>query len=54
MFVNKNYEQLHNKWRTYCCKTHLDWDEDVFSDTIVKVYDNILKKGLNDESDYRY
>ena len=45
--------QLKEKMKAYCYHTKQEWDEDVFSDTIIKCYNAIQKKGsLNDKSDY--
>lgn len=50
-FVNDNYEDLKKKWRKYLYDRQIDFDEDVFSDTILKVYDYIKKNGIKDDSD---
>lgn len=50
-YISAQYERLKNKYRKYCSLNHYDWDEDIFSDTVVKCYDVIEKKGkLNDTS----
>ena len=43
-----NYQLLKNKYRKFCQEKDYDWDEDVFSDTYMKIYETILKKGLLD------
>lgn len=43
--INDNYQLLKNKYRKFCSEKHYDWDEDVFSDTILKCYDAIKRKG---------
>lgn len=49
--VNYNYSSLKNKWKKHLIEKRIDWDDDVFSDTILKVYEYIKKNGLknNDE-----
>ena len=44
-YINDNYQLLKNKYRKFCSEKHYDWDEDVFSDTILKCYDAIQRKG---------
>lgn len=39
------YEELKAKMIGYCSTQKLTWDEDVFSDTIVKCYDTIQRQG---------
>lgn len=49
--ANDKYLDYLKKWRTHIQEKGYDWDEDVFSDTIIKVYDNILKNGIKDDSE---
>ena len=50
-YINNNYILLKNKYRRFCLEKQYDWDEDVFSDTILNCYNAITKKGqLNDTS----
>ena len=52
-FVGENYEKLKYKYYNFCKEKGYNWDEDIFSDTILKVYDSIEKKGgLKDNSQY--
>jgi len=44
-YINDNYQLLKNKYRKFCSEKHYDWDEDVFSDTILKCHDAIQRKG---------
>lgn len=44
-YINDNYQLLKNKYRKFCSEKHYDWDEDVFSDTILKCHDAIKRKG---------
>ena len=51
--INDNYNILKSKYRKFCIEKHYDWDEDIFSDTILKCYDTIVKNdGLVDNSPY--
>lgn len=50
-FVNSNYEKYKKKWAKYLFDRNIVFDEDVFSDTILKVYDFIMKNGINDDSE---
>lgn len=48
-YINDHYTLLKNKYRKFCIEKQYDWDEDVFSDTILNCYNAITKKGqLND------
>lgn len=48
-YINNNYILLKNKYRKFCSEKQYDWDEDIFSDTILNCYNAITKKGkLND------
>lgn len=49
-WVNDNYEYLKSHHQAYCLNTKQKWDEDIFCDTYLKIYDKILKGGLKDES----
>lgn len=48
--IGANYERLKDKFKRFCKNQHYQWNEDVFSDTILKTYELIGKKGLNDLS----
>ena len=50
-FVNDNYNNLKKKWAKYLIDKQIDFDEDVYSETILKVYDYINKNGINDTTD---
>lgn len=43
--INDNYDSLRKRFRNFCIEKHYDWDDDIFSDTIVKCHDAIKKKG---------
>ena len=53
-FINhiaQNYEPLKCKFREFCRLNNLEWNWDIFQDTIVKCHDVIKRKGkLNDTS----
>lgn len=50
-WISLNYTPLKNKYRKYCIDNQYDWDDDVFSDTYLKIYEIILRKGLKDDSE---
>ena len=50
-YVNSNYEKFKKKWAKYLNEKNIKFDEDVYSDTILKVYDYIVKNGIQDDSD---
>lgn len=43
--INDHYNELKNKYWKFCHEKQYDWNEDIFSDTILKCYDCIQKKG---------
>lgn len=48
-YINDHYNVLKHKYRRFCIEKQYDWDEDIFSDTILSCYTAIEKKGkLND------
>ena len=48
-YISQHYDELKCKYRTFCGLNGYHWDEDIYSDTILKCYDAIAKKGkLND------
>ena len=48
-YISEHYNQLKYKYINFCKQHNYQWDEDIFSDTILKCYDAITKKGkLND------
>ncbi len=51
IWFSKKYDYLKNKYRRFCSEKHYDWDDDIFSDTYVKIYDAIERNGLSDYSD---
>lgn len=51
-YINDHYCELKNKYWKFCQEKQYTWDEDIFSDTILKCYDTIAKKGLKDKTAY--
>ena len=45
-WFSTKYEQLKRKYRKFCQEKYYDWDEDIFSDTYLRIYETIKKKGL--------
>lgn len=50
-WVNKNYEEQKSKLKAFCNDKKMEWDEDTFCDTYMKIYEKILKTPLKDDSD---
>lgn len=51
-YINDNYNYLKFKYINFCREHNYVFDEDIFSDTILKCYDAINKKGkLEDTTD---
>ena len=50
-WFGKRYSLLKNKYRRFCSEKQYDWDEDIFSDTYLKIYEKIKKDGLRDTTD---
>ena len=49
--IGKHYNELQCKYKEFCRLNNLDWDWDIFQDTIIKCHDVIKRKGkLNDTS----
>jgi DNA-directed RNA polymerase specialized sigma24 family protein len=51
-WISKHYNQLKNKYWKFCQEKQYTWSEDIYSDTILKVYESIVKRGLKDTTDY--
>lgn len=47
-WIGENYDYQKTKLQKWCSNSKYKWDDDVFSDTIVKVHDYIEKHGLRD------
>lgn len=50
-WFNNNYNKQKNKLIAFCHDKNYQWDEDIFQDCIVKIYDKIIKDGIKDDSD---
>ena len=50
-FANEHYEDYKKKWAKYLYDRQVYFDEDVFSETVLKVYDYINTNGIKDDSD---
>ena len=50
-FVNNNYNNLKKKWAKYLIDRQIEFDEDIYSETILKVYDYISANGIKDYSE---
>lgn len=50
-WVNENYDCLKAKMKAYCANQKKTFDEDIFQDTIVKIYDKIEKHGIKDSTE---
>lgn len=50
-WFSKNYNILKHKYRRFCTEKDYEFDEDVFSDTYVSIYNAIEKNGLKDTSE---
>ena len=53
-YVNDNYDQLKIKHTAYCRNKMDKFDEDIFCETYLKIYETIVKNGLKDSSDYGF
>lgn len=49
-YINDHYTQLKNKYFKFCQEKQYTWDEDIFSDTIIKCYESIVKRGIKDKT----
>ena len=50
-WVGRNLSQLQERMKKYCGNQHLEYDEDIFSDTYLKIYEKIRKNGLKDTTE---
>lgn len=49
-YINDNYVRLKRKYHKYCTENGYTFDEDIFSDTILRCYDIIVRNGIKDKS----
>ena len=50
-FLSKNFNDIRKKYKQFCFLNHMDFNDDTLQDTIVKVADLIMKKGLKDKTE---
>lgn len=50
LHINDNYERLRGRYMKFCHEKQYQWDEDIFSDTIIKCHDTIKRKGRLDDN----
>lgn len=50
-WVDKNYDKLKQHHKAYCLNKKQQFNEDIFCDTYVKIYETILKNGIKDDSE---
>lgn len=50
-YIDKHYNELKERFKKFCSNQHYQFDEDIFSDTLLKIYDIVEKKGLEDMTD---
>lgn len=47
----QNYDELNLKYRKFCSNKRYTYDQDIFANLPIKIYDLIIKKGISDTSD---
>lgn len=50
-FMGSNYDRLRDKMQRYCKSKNMAYDEDIFGDTVLKIYDKISRDGIEDSTD---
>lgn len=50
-WINKHYQEQKNKLIAFCNDKHYTFNEDIFCDTYLKVYEKIYKYGIKDDTD---
>lgn len=50
-WLSKHYNHLKYKYINFCREKGYVWDEDIFCETYLKIYEAICRKGLEDTSD---
>ena len=53
-WFSREYDSAKARMQRYCASQHIDFDEDVFSDTYMRIYNKILKSGLKDTTPSGY
>ena len=49
-WLNRNYDAIKDKLMSFCHNKNYEWDEDIFCDTYMKIYEKIIKSGIKDDS----
>ena len=49
-WMNDNYDRQKSKLISFCNDKNYDWDEDIFCQTYLKIYEKIVKNGIQDDS----
>lgn len=49
--ISSNYQSFKKKMKQFCFLNHLDYDDDIFQETVLKVAEMTKKRGLRDCSD---
>ena len=50
-WINDNYQFQKDKLQAFCNDKKYEFDDDIFSDTYLKIYEKILKYGIIDDSE---
>lgn len=50
-WINDNYDAQKRKLQAFCHDKHYTFDEDIYCDTYLKVYDKIKRTGIADDSE---
>ena len=50
-WVGKHLEEQRDKLKKFCSNKHLSFDDDILSDTILKIAERIIKHGIDDPTD---
>lgn len=50
-WINSNYDQLKAHHKAYCLNKKHPFNEDIFCDTYLKIYEKIRKDGIEDDSE---
>lgn len=50
-WINDNYDAQKRKLQAFCHDKHYTFDEDIYCDTYLKIYDKIKRTGIADDSE---
>lgn len=53
-WAGAHLEEQQDKLRKFCSNKRLEWDEDIFSETVLKTAEKIMRKGIEDPSEKGY